>query len=204
MEPPAGRGPAQAQLLAELIGGDGAHRIARQLLDGFGSLGRIVAAPAEALARQSGEVSVAARISAARDLVLAGQVENLERRRFDLNDERVQRYIIGLFAGHATERVHAIYLDRSHRYLASERLAVGSAERVSGSKRELVSRAFDIGAVGVVLAHNHPSANPEPSETDIHESRLMARLLAELELTLSDHLIVAGTTIFSMRGAGLL
>jgi DNA repair protein RadC len=195
---------AHAELLAELIGGERAYGAARRLLAALGSLGRVMAAPAGAIARLAGDNEVAKRISAARDAVLAGQREEVLRTPFDLRDARLQSYLVGLFQGLAVERMHVIFLDAARHYLVDERLADGTGTEVAGCLRTLVARSFDLGAAGVVLAHNHPSGIAAPSEADIHETRRLSHSLADLDLILVDHLIVGGTTIHSMRGSGLL
>lgn len=195
---------AQIGLLAELIGGDQGDTTARALLASLGSLGRVMAAPAGAIARLCGDAGVAQRIAAARDAVLAGQREQVRRTRFDLQDTRLHEYLVGLFQGLPVERMHVIFLDSTLHYLADECLSAGSGSQVAGCLRTLVGRAFDLGASNVVLVHNHPSGLAKPSDADIQETRRLSRSLAELDLRLVDHLIVGGTTIHSMRGAGLL
>jgi DNA repair protein RadC len=195
---------SQAKLLAALIGGAGAHKAALHLISSLGSLGRVMAAPPGAIARLAGDEGVAQRIAAARQAVLAGQKEEVHRTVFDIRAESLQRYIVGLFQGLSVERLHAFFLDASHRFVDDASLVEGGGGQVTSSLRALVSRAIDLGAAGLALAHNHPSGFAEPSEDDIRETRRLSRSLAELDLALVDHLIVGGTTIHSMRRAGLL
>ena len=203
---PAPGAQAQVELLAELIGGReaDARELARDLVERFGSLGRVFAASQEAIERNSKTPGIGRRISAAREAVLAGQRENIARTVFDLRDPRLQLYIVGLFQGTGIERLQAVFLDAGDRYLADDQLTEGTAGQVTGNLRALVNRAFDLGAAGVVLAHNHPSGDASPSPADVQETRKLKHSLAALDLQLVDHLIVGGTTIHSMRGAGLL
>lgn len=147
---------------------------------------------------------MAQRIAAARAAVLAGQREHVKRTPFDLNDSGLRQYLAGLFQGLSVERLHAFFLDIDHCYIADECIAEGSCGQVAGSMRRIVARAIDLGARGIVLAHNHPSGRAEPSQRDIEATRKIALLLAELDLILADHVIIGGRTIASMRGAGLL
>ena len=91
-----------------------------------------------------------------------------------------------------------------HRYIADERIGEGDGGRVVGSLRTLVTRGIDLGAKGVVLAHNHPSGCAKPSTEDVEATRKVARSLADLDFVLADHVIVGGMMVTSMRGAGLL
>jgi DNA repair protein RadC len=174
------------------------------LIEVFGSLGRVIAAAPKALERAAGSAAVGRRISAARDAVLAAQRETLVRAKFDLRDQRLQKYIVGLFKELRVERLHAIYLDAAGCYLSDGPLSEGGGERVAGTLRMLVARAFNLDAAAVVLAHNHPSGAAYPSREDVSATARLASSLSELELRLQDHLIVAGTTIYSMSGAGRL
>jgi DNA repair protein RadC len=174
------------------------------LLDVYGSLGRVFAASPTALRRLLGDQATADRIAAARDAVLAGIKEDVARQAFDLHDQAIQRYIVGLFNGLTVERLHAVFLCGRGTYLADECLSEGSVARLVGNLRLIVTRAIDLGAVGIVLIHNHPSGQLSPSRSDIEGTHRLDRSLAELDLSLVDHLIVAGTAILSMRGANLL
>jgi len=194
----------QTALLTALIGGDDATAAARQLLGSLGSLSRVMSASREAIARIAADEGVAARIAAARAAVLGAQRESIGRAAFDLRDVQLQRYIIGLFNGLASERLHAVYLDSQARYITDEPLAQGGGAEVGGCLRPFVARAFELGSPAVVLAHNHPSGKACPSEADVAVTQRLNRSLGELEIALFDHLIVGGTTIYSMRGAGLL
>lgn len=196
----------QQDLLAGLIGGDpgDASLSAARLLGAYGSLGRVFAASGPALRRLLGDHEIAARIGAARDAVLAGIREDFSRQKFDLHEPAIQQYVVALFKGLAAERLHAVFLDGHGRYLADGILSDGAVSHLFGNLRLIVTRAFDLGAAGVVLMHNHPSGQLAPSERDIEATRQIDRSLAELDLRLVDHLVVAGTTILSMRGAQLL
>jgi DNA repair protein RadC len=88
--------------------------------------------------------------------------------------------------------------------VTDEHLAEGGGAEVGGCLRPLVARAFELGSRAVVLVHNHPSGEASPSLADVAVTRRLSRSLGELEIVLFDHLIVGGTTIHSMRGAGQL
>jgi DNA repair protein RadC len=70
--------------------------------------------------------------------------------------------------------------------------------------REIFRAALNHGAVGLIIAHNHPSGNPEPSRADIEATRTLAQTAASLGIVLHDHLIFAGDDCRSFRALGLL
>lgn len=69
-------------------------------------------------------------------------------------------------AGQEREVFMVLYLDNQHRLLESETLFSGSINHVQVHPREIVKSALRFNAAAVVLAHNHPSGDPEPSQCD--------------------------------------
>ena len=95
-------------------------------------------------------------------------------------------------------------LDAKHRLLATRPVALGSATSVEVHPREVFQIAVREAAAAIVVAHNHPSGDPEPSRED---ERLTARLEQAgqiLGIPLLDHLIIAGRGFVSLAARGLL
>jgi DNA repair protein RadC len=82
----------------------------------------------------------------------------------------------------------------------------GSASRsgVTGTLRGIIVETLARNASSVLLAHNHPSGDPSPSRTDLETTRRLTELLAQLNVRVEDHLIIADRAWTSMRGLGLL
>jgi len=70
--------------------------------------------------------------------------------------------------------------------------------------RQIVADAAKFGSAGVVLAHNHPSGDCQPSDADYRATRKLARAGEAIDLAILDHLIFAGRACSSMRRMGLL
>lgn len=70
--------------------------------------------------------------------------------------------------------------------------------------REIVADAAQHGSAGIVLAHNHPSGDARPSESDCRCTRRLASAVEALDCTVLDHLVFAGTECTSFRQIGLL
>ena len=70
--------------------------------------------------------------------------------------------------------------------------------------RAIFAAGLRHGAEGLVIAHNHPSGDPEPSRADIEATRRLADVAAALGIRLHDHLIFAGGECRSFRELGLL
>jgi DNA repair protein RadC len=70
--------------------------------------------------------------------------------------------------------------------------------------RTIIADAAELGSAGIVLAHNHPSGNPRPSESDCRSTRRLATAAEALDCTVLDHLVFAGGECASFRSLGLL
>ena len=102
------------------------------------------------------------------------------------------------------ERFHVLYLDRKNRLISDERLGVGTVDHVPVYPREVVRRGLDLNASALILVHNHPSGDPEPSEADIAMTKEVEKACGVLGLTLHDHIIVGAGREVSLRGLGHL
>jgi DNA repair protein RadC len=70
--------------------------------------------------------------------------------------------------------------------------------------RRILEDALRLGAHGMVVAHNHPSGDPQPSADDVASTRELSETAARLGIRLHDHLIFAGGEAVSLRSLGLL
>lgn len=100
------------------------------------------------------------------------------------------------------ERLHVLYLDRGNRLIRDECHAMGTVDRVCIYPREIMRRALELDALALILAHNHPSGEPEPSCADLDLTRDVNLACAVLGLTLHDHIIVGATREVSLRQRG--
>ncbi|TCP71242.1 RadC-like JAB domain-containing protein [Sphingomonas sp. PP-CE-1G-424] len=111
-----------------------------------------------------------------------------------------------LFAGlrdATVETVAVAYLDPNRRLLGM-RHVVGGRDQVAISIRTVAVDALAFGAVGVVMAHNHPSGDATPSTRDVAFTQALAAGLRTLEVVLLDHLVIAGEQVMSLRAMGVV
>jgi DNA repair protein RadC len=109
-----------------------------------------------------------------------------------------------LFAGEAGERLAVLHLDAAQRLIALDERAGAGPDAVDLPMRDIFLAALDHGAVGLVIAHNHPSGDPLPSRADVEATRRLAETSATLGIRLHDHLIFADGACRSFRELGLL
>lgn len=95
-----------------------------------------------------------------------------------------------------------LYLDNQHCLLESETLFAGSINHVQVHPREVVKSALRFNAAAVVLAHNHPSGDPKPSQCDHNITGRLKEVLALVDVKTLDHLVIGSEDIVSFAERG--
>ena len=179
--------------------------IARLLLNRFGSFeATISAGPAELMAVEGvGEAGAAA-------LKLV-QGASLRLLRHTVRDKPILKdwnklldYLTAAMAHERVEQARVLFLDAKNRLLADEIQSRGTVNATMVYPREIVRRALELNAIGIVLVHNHPSGDPTASREDIAMTKDVQRAAATMGIALVDHIIVAGTRWFSFQQQGWL
>ena len=181
--------------------------IAKRLLARFGSLRGALDAPIEDLRSVSGIGDVAAialgLVREAATLYLREATEQAEPLH---TTDRLSEFW-RLRMGNLTNEVFEVaYLDSGHRLVRDgvERMQEGTVDRAAVYPRRIVEGALRRGAAALVLAHNHPNGNVQPSNRDKLITRAIVLAADTIDLRVLDHLIVSPETTFSFRAAGLL
>lgn len=102
------------------------------------------------------------------------------------------------------ERVRVLYLDGKNRLIDDHHASEGSIDEAAIHPREVIRKAMDVGASALILVHNHPSGNPEPSRADIQITHKIAEAGRLLGVTLHDHVIIGREGHVSLRAKGLV
>lgn len=118
--------------------------------------------------------------------------------RLDAQSQPFVRYLAATLGFEEREVLLAVFLDADGRYLADERMGAGDISSFEVRLRPLASRSFELGAHGLLLAHNHPSGDAKPSGADLRATERMADILSLLEVRLIDHLVVCRGSVFSI------
>lgn len=186
-----------AELLAVALGDRG---LAAALLDDLAGSAALLHAPPAALARTLGP-SRAARLHATIALAQRVQAEPPRRARV-ASPADAAVWLAPRLAPLGHEELHALFLDRRGGALAVRRMSQGSADHTLFDVRHLLGEALRVGAQGLIVAHNHPSGDPEPSAEDLLVTRRLAEGAALLGLDFQDHLIVAAGRWVSLAERG--
>lgn len=97
------------------------------------------------------------------------------------------------------------YLDRDWRLIGQRHSISPNRMSVQIPLRAVARDVVRLDARRVVMAHNHPSGDPQPSSSDLKATKRLATALAALGVALVEHVILTRSHgAFSLRGAGLL
>ena len=99
-----------------------------------------------------------------------------------------------LWVAHVDDQSRCVHLSRHS----------GDATGLPFPLREIIADAVRHGSAGMVLAHNHPSGDPRPSDSDCRATRRLVAVAEALDCTVLDHLVFAGAKCTSLRRMGLL
>ena len=102
------------------------------------------------------------------------------------------------------EIVKSVYLNSQNQILEIQDLHQGTVDSSYVYPREVIEGAIRCHAVSFVLVHNHPSGNPEPSESDRQFTRDMVLAGAVMQMKILGHIIVGDNRFFSFAGEGSL
>ncbi len=112
--------------------------------------------------------------------------------------------LVPRLAGSDRERCEALLLDTKHRLLAAVTVSIGSLDHTFMAPREVFRDALLANAAAVVLGHNHPSGDPEPSPDDEALTQRLVRAGEVVGVAVLDHLVVAAGRWVSLARRGVV
>ena len=118
--------------------------------------------------------------------------------------QRIVDYCRAALAHETKEQFRLLFLDRKNQLLAEEMHQHGTIDHTPVYPREVVQRALEVGAGAIVLVHNHPSGDPQPSRDDIEMTRAILEACRPLGIAIHDHLIIGQNDVASFKALGLL
>lgn len=113
--------------------------------------------------------------------------------------EGIAEFVRSVLVDNSREQFVAIYLDGSHSIIAYSVVSIGTANASQIHAREVYQMAVLSGAVSVIVSHNHPSGNVEPSAEDKKVTQNLKSAGALLGIKLLDHVIVSDEAMLSLR-----
>jgi len=197
------------ELIAVILGsgchGTDALTIANELLTARGGLHGLVRSTCDDLARVAGiGRAKAAQVLAAVELGRR-TLAHAPSARIQLRAPRdAAAYLLPPFGSRPVEQFGVVLLDTRHRVLRTTVLAVGSLNSTAVQPREVFREAAVGGAAAIVLFHNHPSGDPNPSPEDMELTRRLAAAGVVMGIEVVDHVILGDVRYWSFKEQGQL
>ena len=179
--------------------------LAKALLREFGGVAGLLTADPEALARVPGmnETKVAA-IKIVQVTALRFLQAQVAARPVLGNWQALLDYLHADMAHQPIERVRVLHLNTRNMLIRDELMSEGSIDEAAVHVREVIARALQLGSAALILVHNHPSGDPQPSRADIEITRAIAEVGKRLNIAVHDHLIMGTQGHVSLRSKGLI
>lgn len=201
---------SDAELLAILIGsgnvGETAVDVARRILKEYSNdLLRLSRCSIADLKKIKG-------IGEAKAILISAAFE-LGRRKQEAPEERSVKIrastdAVSIFQPMLGDLLHeefwSLYLNRANMIIGKERISAGGMSGTVADPRMIFRAALDKKAVSLILCHNHPSGNTQPSSADVQLTKNMAEAGKVLEINVLDHIIVTQKGFFSFADEGLI
>ena len=102
------------------------------------------------------------------------------------------------------EEFWIIYLNNSNKVIQKDQLSKGGITGTLVDVRLVLKKALEVGAIGLILAHNHPSGTLNPSEADKNLTNKLKTAADSLDIKVLDHLIITEKAYFSFADEGIL
>ncbi|MBT3195993.1 MAG: DNA repair protein RadC [Candidatus Ruthia sp.] len=186
---------SDAELLAIFlrtgVKGKSAVELAQDLLDQFGSIHNLLNASEEEFCQGKG-------LGQAKYVHLRGVLE-MAKRHFEsgltkgdafTKPEQIAQYLNLHIGNLSRETFVVLLLDQKHQLIERVNLFTGTLNQASVYPREVVKTALEKNACAVVLAHNHPSGDPKPSQADIDITKQIQKALSLIDVRVLDHIII--------------
>ena len=191
------------ELLALVLGqgtrGMSALGLATALLERVGGVGALPGVTLEDLRLVAGVGRArAGQVVAAVELGRRTVSPSGDRRRFKTPRD-VADWLLPRFGGQPVEQFGVVLLDARHGLMAARLVSSGSLDASTVHPREVFRHAIVGRAAAVVLFHNHPSGDPEPSREDVALTRRMVAAATVLGIEVIDHIVLGASRYFSFR-----
>jgi DNA repair protein RadC len=199
----------EAELLGILIGKGTTRKtaidLARELLDRYESLENLFSrSPSELMKIKGIGSAKAATLSAAFQLVRRIQSKTSKDQPSFKRAKDVANLYLPLMKDLRKEVFRVLLLSRANRLIKEVTISEGTLDASIVHPRDVFREALLESAAGVILLHNHPSGNPNPSEEDIRITKQLVEAGRVMGIKVYDHIILAGEDYRSLADEGLI
>jgi DNA repair protein RadC len=192
---------SQAELVAIITGIDEPRRVGELVHEGLKAL--LTESPETLFTHRHLEAPQAARLLATGELARRLHDSREERPRLQ-TPQAIYEWARARLVGARREEFHVLCLSSRNVLLRHVRVAEGSVDQCHVDPREALAPAIAARATGLVLLHNHPSGDPEPSAHDVALTRQLREAARLVCIKLLDHLVLGESSYVSMLSRGLI
>ncbi|WPV70602.1 RadC family protein [Chitinophaga sp. LS1] len=198
------------ELLALVIGtgskGNNVNNIAKELLAKASySLSELAKFNVNQFKRIRGIGDIkAAELAAVMELGRRRQAGLLLSKKVITNTIDAVLYFKPILGDQSYESFHVLYMNHGQRVLKHSVLAKGGIANVSSDTRMILREALEIGASKLILCHNHPSGNLNPSSADKYFTEKIVKAASLMDIAVIDHIIVSEVGFYSLADEGSL
>lgn len=184
--------------------GYSAINLARDVIKKFGGFKEILNSNIIEITKIKGiGIAKAAEILAACEI--ARRINNTENKNLVeiKKPEDIFNLLRGDLYGRDKEYFYVINLNSRNRVISKDKISIGTVNQTTIYQREIYKNAITKNAVSIIVAHNHPSNDPTPSEDDIRITEDIAKMGKTLGIPLVDHLIICDNTFLSFKALNI-
>lgn len=138
------------------------------------------------------------QLQAVQELVLRSLRSEIAEQPSFTDPDLVRRYLLNHFEQTEFERFACLFLNSKNKLLTFEYLFTGSISQAQVYPRTVAQQCLKFNAASVIFAHNHPSSDVTPSESDKLLTQRLIKTLRLIDVNVLDHFIVGGDKTFSM------
>ena len=194
-----------AILLRVGVQGKSAVELARHILKKFGSLRSLSEAPLAALLEIKGlKGAKTAQLAATMEVARRISLPDVRNRITIKSTREAADYFQSRLQGLSEEHFRALFMNRRGALLEDALIAVGSVDQARPPIRLIVARVLQSNASSVIVAHNHPSGEAKPSESDRIFTEDLFAALKPIGVKLLDHVVIGSDSAFSFADSGMM
>jgi len=194
---------SDAELLAILLRtgtkGKSVLSIAQNMIKEEGDLSKIASRTLESLTKETGiGKDKAATLLAAFELGrrIQSQQKIFSNKKITAPED-IANTFIPILMHELKEKFIVVCLNSANRVIKYETISIGNLNSSVVHPREIFKVAIDCSSASIILIHNHPSGNPEPSSEDISITKKIVEVGKVMDIPVFDHIIIAGKTFTS-------
>lgn len=195
---------SDAELLGIVIGNGGVNKsainLAYELINKYKSLSGISQLTINELTSNK-NIGIAKACSIKASIELGIRVTNFSNSEIKKIEkpQDIYNFIKSKIFGKQKEHLYLISLNTRNIIISCDLISIGTVNETLLSPKEILKQALKCGAVSIILVHNHPSNNTDPSDEDIKLTRLISNVSSQIGISLLDHLVVADSGFTSIK-----